>query len=177
MNNLNWETTTPYLINEVDCGALYIVGKGTYSYQITNQDLFNKYKENLSAEKFTRNQVLYALTDIIKEEEKIDADNMDNIFTSTRIMQEANENIEGFGFRFTDIKVNNIDLDNSSTNLYNKCLSTGKIVTEEKVETSKNNQKKEDELPYMVMFGIGFIVLLVVLFLMYRLITGSKNKY
>ena len=107
--NLKWGTSTPIPYNDKKYGLVDIVAYGTFSYQITNQELFSNNQINEFTISHMQECILIALISVLKSKSDQDVMFLSNLIDKNEILNIANNNLINSGVKIVDINILSIN--------------------------------------------------------------------
>lgn len=115
-NDLKWGLSTPVKFIDKECGEVDVVGDGVFTYQITNQEVFNAeaHKSNMDADTYARGILLSLVIEEIGKFSGKLALSLSTLVRGDNILNKGNSKIANLGFMFTKIVVQNISVTEES---------------------------------------------------------------
>lgn len=179
-NEIKWALTNPVKFMDKECGEVEVVANGTFAYQITNQELFSAAatQANMDEETYAKGMLLRVVVDEISKYSGKMVFGLSDLVKSENVLTIGNNVVAGAGLKFTNVKIENIDLTDSSKNKM-KDIETAKIksaitgrevvnnmanssLEEAKENAVENNEKAEEILPQKNNGVLGILISAIV---------------
>ena len=180
-DDLKWGLTTPVKFMDKDCGEVELLGFGVFTYQVTNQEVFNASaaKSNMDAETYARGILLSIIIEEINKFSGKLALSLNSLVKGENILNVANSKIASLGFMYTKVVVENINLTDESAKKMQemetnkiKAAITGREIAGAKVEetvttptattTENSDGPQTEQLPEKNPSVLGLIIMAIV---------------
>lgn len=164
-NEIKWALTNPVKFIDKECGEVFIVAKGTFSYQITNQETFSAAatQANMDNETYAKGMLLRIVVDEINKHSGKMALSLSGFVKNDNILTTGNSKVAAVGLKFTSVDIESIDLTDDSKNKMKeietakiKAAITGREIVNSKVESEdtsvnenivENNEITDEKIP------------------------------
>ena len=106
-NELKWGLTSPVKFIDKECGEVDVLGFGTFTYQVINQEIFNAAaaQSNMDADTYARGILLTLVIEEIGKYSGRMVLSLPTLIKGENLLNDDNSKVSSLGFMYTLIKV------------------------------------------------------------------------